>query len=77
MSDSNDGRPGPSEHADDGTTVIGADPDMATDPADTDVEASPEGGTEDQRASDVGDHGADADRAGDHSADDHHGASRA
>lgn len=43
--------PGPSESAHDGTTVVGADPDIATAPAETDVDASPEG--------DVGKHDAD------------------
>ena len=32
-----------SDGAEDGTTVIGADPDLATPPAETDVEAAPEG----------------------------------
>lgn len=40
--------PGPSAGAADGTTVVGADPDIATSPAETDVDASPEG--------DVGEH---------------------
>ncbi|MGM1028377.1 MAG: hypothetical protein ACQEWM_00750 [Actinomycetota bacterium] len=43
--------PGPSEGAQDGTAVVGADPDIATSPVDTDVDASPEG--------DVGQHDAD------------------
>lgn len=43
-------RPDASEGADDGTTVIGADPDLATPPAETDIEAAPEGGaTDDDR----------------------------
>ncbi len=41
-------RPGPSDDAQDGTAVIGADPDFATDPAETDVDAAPEGGTDDR-----------------------------
>jgi hypothetical protein len=36
-------RPGPSEGAQDGTAVVGADPDIATPPAETDVDAAPEG----------------------------------
>ncbi|SFR99770.1 hypothetical protein SAMN04487783_0385 [Agrococcus baldri] len=36
-------RPGPSDAAENGTTVIGADPDLATPPAETDVNAAPEG----------------------------------
>ena len=36
--------PGPSAGAHDGTSVTGADPDIATSPAETDVDASPEGG---------------------------------
>ena len=43
-------RPGPSDDAEDGTSVIGADPDLATDPAETDVEAAPEGGVDDEHA---------------------------
>ncbi|GEK79656.1 hypothetical protein [Agrococcus baldri] len=45
------GEPGPSAGADDGTTVVGADPDLATPPAETDVDAAPEGGAapDDQR----------------------------
>ncbi|MEV7527706.1 hypothetical protein [Agrococcus sediminis] len=39
-------RPGPSADAQDGTAVIGADPDIATPPAETDVEAAPEGGAD-------------------------------
>ncbi|WP_306232018.1 hypothetical protein [Agrococcus beijingensis] len=42
-------RPGPSDVAVDGTTVVGADPDIATDPAETDVDAAPEGGVDDDR----------------------------
>ena len=42
-------RPGPSEEADDGTAVIGADPDIATPPAETDVDAAPEGRADDDR----------------------------
>lgn len=53
-SDDAEHRPGPSEDADDGTTVIGADPDLATPPSETDVEAAP--------SRDVGDHGDPDDR---------------
>ncbi|WP_405217024.1 hypothetical protein [Agrococcus sp. Ld7] len=42
--DSTDQGPGPSEGAEDGTTVIGADPDLATPPDQTDVEAAPSRG---------------------------------
>lgn len=35
--------PGPSEGATDGTAVVGADPDIATPPDETDVDAAPEG----------------------------------
>jgi hypothetical protein len=44
-------RPTASDGAEDGTAVIGADPDLATDPSETDVDAAPEGGTEDGRGS--------------------------
>ncbi|SDS36422.1 hypothetical protein [Agrococcus carbonis] len=44
-------RPTASDGAEDGTTVIGADPDLATDPADTDVDAAPEGSADDGRGS--------------------------
>ncbi|WP_347754279.1 hypothetical protein [Agrococcus sp. ProA11] len=54
-------RPGPSEAADDGTTVIGADPDLATPPAETDVEAAPSG---------------DVTHSGDAPHDDHEGSER-
>lgn len=47
--DDADHRPGPSEGADDGTTVIGADPDLSTPPEETEVEAAP--------SADVGEHG--------------------
>ena len=42
-------RPGPDEDAVDGTAVIGADPDISTPPAETDVEAAPEGRADDDR----------------------------
>ncbi|QUW19784.1 hypothetical protein [Agrococcus sp. Marseille-Q4369] len=45
-------RPGPSEDAQDGTAVIGADPDIHTPADETDVEAAPEG-----RADDAAQHG--------------------
>ncbi|WP_413316634.1 hypothetical protein AA0Z99_08330 [Agrococcus sp. 1P02AA] len=79
MSAATSDRPGPSEHADDGTAVIGADPDMTTDPAETDVEASPEGGTGGDRSGGVGDHGASgegSDAADDHGASDDSGVAR-
>jgi|GEM_PF-2674337 len=41
--------PGPSEDAHDGTAVIGADPDIATAPAETDVDAAPEGDASDDQ----------------------------
>jgi hypothetical protein len=40
-------RPGPSEGAQDGTAVVGADPDIFTPPSETDVEAAPEGRADD------------------------------
>ena len=49
-----DDRPGASDGAQDGTTVVGADPDLATPPSETDVDAAPEGGAE-------GDHGTEDD----------------
>lgn len=47
-------RPGPSAAAQDGTTVIGADPDFSTRPSETDVDAAPEGGVA-GTAADTGD----------------------
>lgn len=52
--DDADHRPGPSEGADDGTTVIGADPDLSTPPDETEVQAAP--------STDVGEHGEPDDR---------------
>jgi hypothetical protein len=51
-----DGVSGPSDQAVDGTAVIGADPDIATAPAETDVDAAPEGGVNEHG---TGEHGTD------------------